>query len=401
VILFSGLLALVAFGLLLPTIAEGAALRRRFRGPGRPLAPVPAELPRLLFLVPAHDEALLISACVRSLRDLHYPRERVAVVVIADNCHDRTATLALEAGAACLVRTDPAQPGKPHAISWALDRLSWEAFDAVVIVDADSEVDPEFGLALARHAPLQGKAAQGYHMVLNPGESALTRLGALFGEATHRFAYPAKQRADLNTPLLGNGMVIGTDVLRAVGWPAFSICEDWEMYAVLTASGVRIDGVPEARVASQEARTLRQSASQRKRWTAGKWTVLARALFPLLRSRRIDPVQKLDAIGELSTPGPVVHLGIVLVGSALALAAPLPGGRWIAALLLGSLLRHAVYSFAALRADPDPVGTLRALAFLPWYTLWRAGIALGALTMLGDRPWVRTSRHTAAAPPHP
>lgn len=397
-ILFSLLLGAAALVLLLPILAEGVALVRRVRGLGRAPGHRPAELPRLLFLVPAHDEELLISACVRSLRDLRYPLERVTAVVIADNCRDRTAALAIEAGAACMVRTDRERPGKPHAIAWALERLEWSAFDAVVIVDADTEVDAEFAAALARYAPLNAKAAQGYHMVLNAGESALTRLGALLGEASHRFAYPAKQRAGLNTPLLGNGMVIGTDVLRAVGWRAYSICEDWEMYAVLTAAGVRIDGVPSARVASQEARTLHQSASQRRRWTAGKWTVLAQQFLPLLRSRRIGWEQKLDALAELSAPGPVVHLGVALVGSLVALAWPLPGGTLLTTLLAGSLLRHAAYTLAALRVDPDPLGTLRALAFLPWYTVWRLGVAIASLTMVGDRPWVRTARHATSRP---
>lgn len=394
-ILLSILLGAVALVLLLPTIAELVA--RLGVRPARAGASSDAPT-RLLFLVPAHDEALLIEACVRSLRSLRYPEDRYTVVVIADNCSDRTAALARGAGADCLERTDRERRGKPYAIAWALEQLPWDPYDAVVIVDADSVVDPDFATRLAGVAPLADKAAQGYHTVLNPAESALTRLGALVGCGNHRFAYPVKQRAGFNTPLLGNGMAIGTGVLARHGWNAYSICEDWEMYAALTAAGVRIDGVPDAIVASQEARTLDQSASQRRRWTAGKLTVLARYLGPLVRSREITRAQQLDAIAELSAPGQAVHLGSALLLVALCLVLRPPAYLFLAGALLASLVRPFLYIVAALRVDPEPGAALRALAFLPIYTVWRVGIALGSLTMLGDRPWVRTARHPGASP---
>jgi len=392
-ILLTLLFAAGALLLLLPTLSDLVALARAWRGKGRVAGVLPPDPPRLLFLVPAHDEELLIAACVRSLRSLRYPTDRVTIAVIADNCRDRTAALARAGGALCLEREDRLHPGKPQAIVWALDRLPWREHDAVVVVDADSEVDPFFAAELARYSPLRSLAAQGYHMVLNPGDSSLTRLGALLSAASHLVAYPVKQRGGLNTPLLGNGMAIGTAVLAKYGWPALTICEDWEMYAALTVEGVRIDGVPTARVASQEAHTLAQSASQRRRWTAGKLTVLTRYSRALVRSTKIGWAQRLDAVAELSAPGAALHLGLVLVLAGVALLLRIPAASWVAGLLLASLLRPAVYTLVALRSVPDRGAVLRALAYLPGHTLWRVGVAIGSLTMLGDRPWVRTARH--------
>jgi 1,2-diacylglycerol 3-beta-glucosyltransferase len=385
--------------LLLPTFTDLCALIRRWRGRTRTPATLPHDPPRLLFLVPAHNEELLITTCVRSLMELRYPRDRVSVVVIADNCRDQTAARARAAGGDCLERSDPHFPGKPHAIAWALSRLPWRDHDAVVIVDADSEVDPEFATALARSGPLRERGVQGYHKVLNPEETALTRLGALLAAANHRIGYPIKQRGDLNTPLLGNGMALGRDVLAEHGWPAFTICEDWEMYAALTAAGVRIDGAPDACVASQEARDLDQSASQRKRWTAGKLTVLLRYALPILRSRKVDLVQRLDALGELVAPGPALQLGGVVAMVGILLLLPVPAGTALAAILAASLVRPALYCGVALIREPRPWATIRALAFLPLYVLWRLGNGIGSLMMLGDRPWVRTTRHRPADPP--
>jgi len=188
-------------------------------------------------------------------------------------------------------------------------------------------------------------------------------------------------------------MCLGTAVLARHGWRAFSISEDWEMYALLTEQGVAIECAPRARLYAQEARSLPQSSSQRQRWTAGKLTVLVRMGPRLLASRQIALRQKLDAIGELAAPGPAVHLGLVLLLGTMATVLRLPGALVLELLLGASLVRSIAYAAVALVRQPHPARALRAFAFLPVYTLWRIGAAVQAVRMLGDKPWVRTERH--------
>jgi len=394
VIALSLLLGLAAAILLLPTASDLINLGRVLLGyPARGRSTSLGEQPRLLFLVPAHNEELLIEACVRSVRNLRYPPERFSVVVIADNCADRTAIIARTAGVRCLERHVPAHPGKPRAIAWAMEQLPLGDYDAVVIVDADTMVDAEFAVELAKAGPLAERAVQGFFDLSNPTESPITRMAAVLATATHRFAYRLKQRSGLNVPLVGNGMAIGTQVLARHGWQAFSICEDWEMYALLTERGVPIVGAPSARLYAQEAQSLRQSSSQRERWTAGRLTVLAHVGPRLLRSGDVTLRQKLDAVAELSTPGPALHLGIALLLTALAVSGGVPGAPILAWVLCASLIRPIVYTIAALVVQPDPWRTITAFAFLPVYTAWRLGAAVRALRMVGDKPWIRTQRH--------
>lgn len=392
-IVVSVLVGLVAAVLLLPTLSDLVSLVRRPRSRGP--APEPQPASRLLFLVPAHDEALLIRATVESLVGMQYPRDRFDVVVIADNCSDATAAIARDAGATCLERTDTVLRGKPRAIAWALSVLDMSRYDAMVIVDADALVAPGFARALAAAAPLGEKAVQAYNDVSNRGENALTRMAAVFSAARSLFMNPLKDRAGLNSPL-ANGLCIGTGVLRRHGWTAFSICEDWELYAILTGLGVRIESVEGARVHAQEARSLAQSSSQRKRWAAGKVSVLADHWRPLLRSRHIGLHQKLDVIAELTATGPAVHFGFVIALAALTRVADLPGDTWLVAALLASLIRPAVYTLLAVRVDPEPMRALLAFGYLPFYTIWRLGVQVAALRMLGDSRWVRTQRHAGS-----
>lgn len=388
------LLGALALVLLLPAVSDLFSL---LIGRSRDTPALdPAALPRFLVLVPAHNESLLIEACVRSLCGIDYPADRRAIVVIADNCTDDTAARALRSGAVCLVRTDHRYPGKPRAIAWALDELAATPFDMVVIVDADTVVDRGFLREIARSGPVRGIAVQGYHGVSNPDENALTRMSAVFAAARYEFAFPLKQRARLNVPMMGNGMCIGADVLKEHGWNAFSICEDWELYLRLTDAGVPIAIAPRARVHSQEAQSLRQSTSQRQRWTAGKWMVLRASLPALVRNRQITPHQKLDMLAELTAPGPAVHLGVGVLAIALLQLLPVPAANVLSVLLAISLVRIVIYTTAAIRLEPHPMRTCASFLYLPFYTLWRLGVQVSALSMVGDKPWIRTERHVMA-----
>lgn len=387
----------LALALALPAISDVLSVlrvafgRRRALVGGTPSSD--SRPPFLLFLVPAHDEELLIGRTAAALGALDYPLDRMRIAVVADNCSDATAEMARDAGLEVFERRDPARPGKPYALEWALEEVGLDGVDAVVIVDADTEIDPDFGRALAIRAPLEGVAFQGFNGVSNPEDNSLTRMSAVFSSARYHFQFPLKERVGLNVPIQGAGSVLGGELLRERGWEAFSICEDWELYAIYTLAGIRIGVEPRARILAQEARSLSQSRSQRERWAAGKITVLLNQFLPILRSGSVGFHQKLDLLGELLAPGPAVHLGVAVVLVAVTVLLPLPIAPWIIALVLLGVSRTALYSGLAILAAPRPVRTAAAFMYLPFYTVWRLGVQVLSFRMVGNKPWVRTERH--------
>ena len=58
---------------------------------------------RFAVVIPAHDQEETIEVTVRSLALLDWPQELFHIVVVADNCTDRTADKALHAGAAAIL----------------------------------------------------------------------------------------------------------------------------------------------------------------------------------------------------------------------------------------------------------------------------------------------------------
>lgn len=383
-------LGAVALLLAVPVLLQVAAVAApRKRRPPQP----PPELPRLLFIIPAHDEEVLIGDCVTSLVGMDYPATHRRVIVVADNCIDRTAAIARERGAECLERHAPALPGKPHALAWAVAQLTSTPWDACVIIDADTIVDAGFGHALARLGPLDHVAAQAYFGTLNETSSWLTRLAGVFARGRYEVTYRLKARAGLNCPLTGNGMCLGRALLVPGGWRWFSLTEDLELYADLTTAGVPILFAGEARLHSMEAVSLRQGWTQRQRWLTGRIHVLRRWAGRVISSRHISPLQKLDALTELAGPSPAPLLLASLATASLALALLTPPASWLVAVIaLSALASHVLTTFVVLVRHPDPWRTLAAFAMLLPYAVWRAVMAVGTLAVSRRLTWRRTDR---------
>jgi 1,2-diacylglycerol 3-beta-glucosyltransferase len=388
------LLGAVVAILWLPLISEllSLALGRRRSDRGT----VEATMPRLLFLVPAHNEELLISSCLRSLLALAYPEDHRKILVIADNCTDATARICRGEGVDVMERTDPQWAGKPRAIAWALGQINLSEWDACVIVDADSTVAPTFALGLAKLAPLNDIVFQPNNWVLNEFENWLTRLGGLLGRCRFYVTYPLKQAAGLNCPI-SNGMGFGTNLLIRDGWRSYSITEDTELYAVYTEAGVSIKHAPSANLFSQEAGSLHQGAIQRRRWIAGRVHVIREWAPRLLRSKRIGWRQKLDALVELALPAPILHL--LVAASVIGAAVLGVGDRLglvIAIVAAASVAGIVATTVTVLFRHPQPWRTLASFFMLPVYAGWRLLVAVRTVMTVRDTRWQRTDRGPSA-----
>lgn len=375
----------------LPLVSELGALgvRSRLESPDAPLR---AQRFRLAFLVPAHNEAQMIEGCARSLKQMESKSADFDVYVVADNCEDRTAELARSTGVEALERRDQERRGKPWAIAWAMTTLASKHYDAFVIIDADTTVAPHFCDALVSRGQLPQKAIQAYFGSGNESESWLATLGGLLSRMRYEGQYPMKQRAGLNCPLTGNGMCLGSAWLEQVGWPTESLTENWELYARAAALGVPIEFAQDARLFSHESPNLAQAGIQRRRWQAGRYLVLRQHWSGILGSGRTSWLQKVDAIGELASPGPVLHalLATSLGGALLLLGGVLP--RAVGALFLASIIPTLVGTILALRSHPHPGAVAKAFLRLPGYALWRIMILVQAIATGRRGEWVRSPR---------
>ena len=77
---------------------------------------------KFMAIIPAHNEEAVVGNLVESLTNQNYPKELYDIYVIADNCTDRTAEIAKNAGAIVYERNHTEGRTKGHALQWFLNK---------------------------------------------------------------------------------------------------------------------------------------------------------------------------------------------------------------------------------------------------------------------------------------
>jgi 1,2-diacylglycerol 3-beta-glucosyltransferase len=362
-----------------------------------PPAPATGERPltRFATLIPAHDEELLIGAAIQSIWRADYPREALAVYVVADNCSDRTADIARAGGARVIERCDPRNPGKGAALAHAIERLDFEGCDAVAIVDADVIVGANFYRAMDRELARGHELLQGYDGLSNPDQTMLTRLIAVTSVMKNLFYNAGKSALGFSPLLMGTGMVYACAFLKRRGWRARGITEDHEEGLHLVAEGYRVRFVHDAHVHAQEAASLRQGSTQRRRWATGTAQLKPLARRTLGRALlRGDWVLAETAFGLLAPPySKLMNLSLLaLAAAALArIGDPEPSALPLALALVAITLQLGEFAAALALMGGGP-RYAASIAFAPVFLAWKASIDLRASWGRRDCAWLRTPR---------
>ncbi len=351
---------------------------------------------RFVVLVPAHDEETGIGTTLDSLRALDYPRDHYEVIVIADNCRDRTAEVARARGATVYERTDPWRRGKGYALAWALDRLRAERreVDAIVFLDADCQASPNMLSAIETRLRAGAEAVQVNYVVANPGDSWVSGLRFAAFTLMNTVRPLGKASLGLSCGLLGTGMALTWAVLERHPWQAFSLTEDSEYHMRLVAAGERVVFAPEAAVRSAMPTSLQQAEAQQLRWEGGRWHLLRTWALPLIWSgvRQRDLVRLHAGLEPLILPQ-----ALLLAGNAVLLAAAL-ALRCRPGLSLGAmnLVGQSCYVIGGLVLVRAPAHVYRALALAPVLMLWKVGLHMRLLIGRGPKGWVRARRSPLA-----
>jgi len=348
--------------------------------------------PKIAVVIPAHNEEAGITATVASVQRCHYPASAFEVMVIADNCTDRTADLAQAAGATVWVRTDPVRRGKGQALDWFLRQWgeASQTYAITALIDADTIVAPEFLPEIAASlAHPEVQVVQGFYGVANPQENWRTALATAALCVFHHLRPAGRNRLGGSAGLKGNGMAFRTSLLRQYGWPAHSIVEDLEFSLQLLQDHILVHYNPDAAVYGEMARTSQQAGVQRHRWEGGRWQMV-RTYAPLLLRQwwRERQPALLDGFLDLATPP-------------LALLVAATGGLWLLGMQLcpdqafvagWCLLGLAAYVLTGLWQKKAPVRVWLALVAAPVFILWKLPIHLASLVRRSATAWQRTPR---------
>ncbi len=352
---------------------------------------------RFRILIPAHNEELLIKDTVAAARELRYPAHLYEIHVVADNCTDRTAEIADEAGAHVHRRRAPDNPGKGPALTWLLAALpTGEPHDAFIILDADTVVEPDMLRAFDASFADGAEVVQGHYAVRGEGAGGEVDLRSAAFAVRHLVRPAGRVRLGGSSSLYGNGMAFSERIARAFPWSSH-LTEDLDMGLRLLLAGETVDFAPRAVVRGEMPNTLDAATSQHERWESGRRSVtktyLPRLLAAANGKRHGKRWAYIDASLDIAMP-PFGTLAAVTGAGAAGFALAGTGRtRSIgAAIGLGSIGLQTLHILASLRLAGAPFSVYRSLLRAPLNIVWKIGV-LGRTLRHGPTDWVRTSRN--------
>jgi hypothetical protein len=348
--------------------------------------------PRIAILVPAHDEEAGIARTVTALLGELAPGDRL--LVIADNCSDRTASVAREAGAEVVERHDPTRRGKGFALSFGAKALFERPPDVVIVMDADCRVERGTLEMLARAAHETERPAQAVylmHSTSHEGRSGLSEFAFLLRNLVRplgllRLGFPCQ--------LTGTGMAFPWLLFRDAPPTESFLVEDLLLGHELALGGhpplLCEDVTVSADFPSGEAASFKQ----RRRWEHGQLAVLLGTAPRLLAAGLMGRSGALVALGLDAIVPPlaffvVLELGALGVGCAIALLGGSSVPLTLACVGMGALALGVGAAWLVRGRDVLP---LSELAAIPRYVLWKLPLYGSFLRRGPHAEWERTER---------
>jgi len=357
---------------------------------GRPHKQISCE-PSTCILIPAHNEETIIKATLDRLHPI-LPTN-ASILVVADNCTDKTAEIVRQLGFVVLERLDPDRRGKGFALAHGRDWLSKQPPECVIIFDADCTTDAGSLEDLIQYSTAKAAVVQAAY-AFEPDHSVAAKV------QISNFAFWVKnvvrqrgtQRLGGSAILTGTGMVFPWKIFAEVPLATANIVEDLALTIDLARAGKAPHFLNQAKVSSVAAIET-ATLEQRSRWEHGFLDVARRQGLPILfvGLKRLDRKAMLLGLHLLVPP---LALLLMTALAAVVLLASLAGivAYWYPLFtVLGFLCLSLVSVLLAWFSGGHRWLKGTAITLLPMYLFWKIPVYL-RYGLGHTATWVRTNR---------
>jgi cellulose synthase/poly-beta-1,6-N-acetylglucosamine synthase-like glycosyltransferase len=355
-----------------------------------------SQLPENVFkiLIPAHNEALIIHKTLTHLFDQMIPAD--SIIVIADNCNDRTAEISRNCGVTVLERQNSIQRGKAFALEYGIDYLKNQFPPAVVVImDADCETTRLSLIALIHKVLNTAKPAQMVYLMRVVNNPSIKQQIAGFAWLVKNKIRPlALQQMNLPITLTGTGMAFPWQVFEVVHFDHHNLVEDMQLSIDCSCQGFVPLLCEHAVIYSDFPTQIAAEKTQRVRWEHGHLLTIAQQVPRLLKQALVYRNRQLLGLA-LDIAVPPLSLLIIISFISLVIFTLLLVFRVNSAAFLILLSNLAI--FAALlmgiwyRYGQNYL-TFSQLIGIPGYIISKLSIYV---TFIFNRQteWIRTDRH--------
>ena len=229
---------------------------------------------RFAVLICARNEERVIEFPVRSILAASYPADRRDVIVLADNCTDRTAAVARAAGATVWEKSTPSS-GKGDVLAWGIERLREQGgFDAVAVFDADNTVSSSW-LAAVNNALNDGESVvAGRRYSSNALVNTITGWYTVYWAMMNELSNRVRTNLGLSGKLTGTGFAFLLSCIEKDGWNTRTLVEDVEFTVQGNLAGRRVAYIAAAEYSDEQPTAVIPMWRQLCRWTTGGWQVV-------------------------------------------------------------------------------------------------------------------------------
>lgn len=293
---------------------------------------------RFAVIFPAYKEDRIIEDTVRSFLRQDYPRDLYEIVVISDHMQDTT-NERLAQLPVTLLKATYENSSKAKALNLAMDTLPRDKFDAVVILDADNIVEPDFLQEINKVIDAGVLAVQAHRTAKNRN-TEIAILDGVSEEVNNSIFRRGHVRVGISSALIGSGMAFDYSLFLKNVKELHTAGEDKELEALLLKQRVFIEFLDHVYVYDEKTQDEAGFSKQRRRWIAtqfAQWGRVLRDLPGAILSGNIDYSDKL--IQWLLPPRLIIFGGIIIMGTVMQIVDwPLALKWWSLFIIIGITL---------------------------------------------------------------
>ena len=238
----------------------------------------PTKKNKMAILIAARNEEKVIGSLLSSINNQDYDKSLLEVVVIADNCTDKTSKIAKEMGATVYERFNKKQIGKGYALDYAISKMrnreDWSTIDGIIVLDADNILTPNYITEMNKTRSDGFEAFTSYRNSKNYGDNWISAGYGLWYIRESKFLHYARMLLHSSCAISGTGFFVSRTLLdKFNGWKFYLLTEDIEFSIFAIINGVKIGCSINAELFDEQPITFKQSYKQRLRWSKGFFQV--------------------------------------------------------------------------------------------------------------------------------
>ena len=236
---------------------------------------------RFIVLISSYKQDHCINQCVATILGQTYHQRMFDVVVISDH-QDEMTNMNLAQYPITLLTPNFEKSTKAKALQYAIMNLpEFKIYDAVVVLDADNIVEPEFLERVNDAFENAGTKAIVTHRLPKNMDTTTARMDAIFEEINTSIFRRGHITLGLSSALSGSGTVYDFDWFKHNIMTIRSFEEDKELEAMLMRQHIYIDYFDNIYVYDEKKRTTKEISSQRSSWAKAQYKVLLKNIYNL------------------------------------------------------------------------------------------------------------------------